>query len=315
MTLPDQAFIEISIEAGIPNQREKKRMIDFFASCGVPAAEMVFFESPENFRAAVYTRQKAVLQRVRAKFNKDGILRPKADPKGLLCRESQRSFAPLRMTPLLLKSRVLTRKDWLDKWQADYRIMPLGKKFMLVPFWQKKEFGPDRGRLPIYLDPKAAFGSGQHPSTQIMISIMECVKAPFETCLDLGTGTGILSAAAHRLGAKTICAYDLDSVALQAARFNLKLNGAQNFFVRRGNVTRLQTGKQYHLVCANLTPGILTQAKRFVFSSVRKGGVLIVSGILGRDVEDFRRCFTHPGFQCLKLLKKGGWGGLLLKRN
>lgn len=290
MTLSDQSFIEISVEAGTAGKQSKRDIAAFFAACGIPGGETVFFERPESFRAAIYTRNQAVLEKVRRKFLK------------------------FKNHGLRLDSKILRRKDWLDKWQADYRMMPLGRKFMLVPFWQKKEFGAAAGRLPIYLDPKAAFGSGQHPSTQIVISLMEKIKDPLDDFLDLGTGTGILSVAAHRLGAKTILAYDLDPVARQAAAFNLKLNGAKDFSVRRGNVIRLKNNQQYDLVCANLTPSVLTQAKRFVFSSVRKGGFLIVSGILSREIDRFAEGFTHPDFRRLKLLKRGGWGGLLLKR-
>ena len=306
--LAPKTYIEISVNAGTEGEQSKKRIAAFFSACGIPAGEIVFFEQPENFRGVVYTRQRALLERVQAKLAVNVILRAKPEES------KSRSFATLRMTPLTLKTKILTRKDWLDKWQTDYRMMPLGRKFMLVPFWQKKKFSAAAGRLPIYLDPKAAFGSGQHPSTQIAIALMEKVKGPLESCLDLGAGTGILSVAAHRLGAKTILAYDFDSVAFQAARFNLKLNGAAKFSVRRANVTRLTSHKQYDLVCANLTASILTQAKHFVFSSVRKGGSLILSGILSREINRFAEGFTHPGFRRVKLLKQKGWGGLLLKR-
>ncbi len=285
-----QSFVEISVEPGAGESKFKEKSADFFARCGVPGSEIVFFESPEGFRTAVYTRRKSLLQKTVKQFKK------------------------LESPDWRLQSKILTRKDWLDKWQTDYRMMPLGRKFMLVPFWQKKKFHAAAGRLPIYLDPKAAFGSGQHPSTQIVIALMEKIKGPLDDFLDLGTGTGILSVAAHRLGAKTILAYDLDPVARQAAAFNLKLNSAKDFSVRRENVVRLKSSRRYDLVCANLTASILAQAKHFLFSSIRKGGFLIISGILSAEIDSFAGSFTYPGFRRLELLKRRGWGGLLLKR-
>ena len=210
-----------------------------------------------------------------------------------------------------LKMRILQKEDWYDKWQLDYRIMPLGKKFTLVPFWQKKEFSGNR--LPIYLDPKGAFGSGQHPATRIMTTFVEMSGNP-DSMLDLGTGTGILSVAAYRLGAKRVLAYDHDPVAVRAAKYNFEVNKLQNSEVCRGDVTKLKVTEHYALVCANLFTDLLEKIKPFLFGSVKPGGFLAISGVHFQNYAAFKKNFHHKDFRCLKITKSRGWAGMLFRR-
>jgi ribosomal protein L11 methyltransferase len=258
-----------------------------FESCGVRPEEIVFFEAQGKTEAAFFTPNAGTAGRVRAQYRRR------------------------RVPGMRLKIRTLQKEDWFDKWQLDYRIMPLGRKFTLVPFWQKKEF--KGGRLPIFLEPKGAFGSGQHPATRIMTSFVEAAGHP-DSMLDLGTGTGILSVAAFRLGAKKILALDHDPVAVRAAKYNFRLNGLESAEVRREDVTRLRPEEKYGLVCANLFTDLLEKIRPFLFGSVKPGGFLAISGVHFQNYAAFRKNFRHPDFRCLKIVRSRGWAGMLFKR-
>ncbi len=260
----------------------------FFEACGVRPEEVVVFEAGGKTESAFYTPYRSSVRKIKAAWQKN------------------------REPGMRLKIRELKKEDWFDKWQLDYRIMPLGKKFTLVPFWQKKEFNGNR--LPIFLEPKGAFGSGQHPATRTMVTFVEMAGKGMRSMLDLGTGTGILSVAAHRLGTEKILALDNDPVAVRAAQYNFKLNGMKKAEARRADATKLRAGTRYNLVCANLFTDLLEKIKPFLFASVAPGGFLATSGVHFQNYAGFKKKFHHPDFRCVKIIRSRGWVGMLFRR-
>ncbi len=289
--LPPFSQIEILIRPRRGRPDAQVRVCDFFAACGIALHELAFFEKKKRSAIAAYSRSVKKIKEIKSRFSK----------------ELGKDFS--------LEIRVLERGDWFDKWQLDYRMMPLSKKFMLVPLWQKNEFKSER--IPIYLDPKGASGSGQHPTTQIMATLLEEVQkrgGSFDSFSDLGTGTGILCVAAARFGAKKILAVDYDPVAVSSARFNLKLNRVRGKVVRK-DVTTLKDAAPRDVICANLISALLSSIQRYLFSNVRRGGYLIVSGIYLSNLAAFRAGFRRKDFKCLRVMKKRGWGGVLFRRS
>jgi ribosomal protein L11 methyltransferase len=265
------------------------RLGDFFSSCGIPRSEVVFTEGPQKSSAVVYTRSFHRRRRIKKNFKK-------IFPRGIR-----------------LKERLLVQEDWFDKWQEDYEIMPLGRKFVLVPEWKRKAYRPGK-RIPIFLDPQGVSGSGQHPTTQLMADLLERIAGKFEDCLDLGTGTGILGIMAAKLGAQSVLGVDNDRRAVKAARINFKLNHLPHAISAFQDVTRTKATKKYDLVCANLISPVLEKIRGDLFSRVQKGGYLAVSGIHVQNFSDFRKRFRHARLRCLKTLQRRGWTALLLKR-
>jgi ribosomal protein L11 methyltransferase len=292
MKLDSLSYFEIS---AIPSRREpfsddqRAALCDFFCECGIPRYEVVFMEGPELVAAAVYTRSLQKRKKIKARFKK-------VFPKGIR-----------------LKERLLVREDWFDKWQTDYSIMPIGKKFVLVPDWKRKEYKPGK-QIPIFLDPQGVSGSGQHPTTQIMIELLEKIEGKFKSCLDLGAGTGILGIAAGKLGAESVRATDIDRRAVKAARVNFKLNKTPCASSIYEDVTRNKAVKKYDLVCANLISPVLEVIQKFLFSSVRPGGYLAVSGIHVLNFSKFKSKFRDARFHCLRVVKRRGWTALLFKK-
>lgn len=267
----------------------RAQICDFFAACGIPRSGVVFMEGPEQTSAAIYTRSLKRRASIKRHFKR-------AFPRGLR-----------------LKERLLVREDWFDKWQADYQIMPLGASFVLIPEWQRKSYKPGK-RQPIFLDPQGVSGSGQHSSTQIIAELMEKIRGRFKDCLDLGTGTGILGIVAWKLGAQSVLGVDNDRRAVRAARVNFKLNRVSEASVEYQDVTRSKSRKKYDLVCANLISPVLEKIKGPLFSSVKKEGYLVISGIHVQNFSDFHFKFRHPKFRCLRILKRRGWTGLLFRK-
>ncbi|MBU2498045.1 MAG: 50S ribosomal protein L11 methyltransferase, partial [Proteobacteria bacterium] len=113
-------------------------------------------------------------------------------------------------------------RDWSTSWRQFFRPQRITDRLMVLPAWD--DLPPDfRGEV-IRMDPGPAFGTGQHPTTRMCLEEVERRVAPGVRLLDLGTGSGILSIAAVKLGAASALALDLDSVAVQAARANCRHN-------------------------------------------------------------------------------------------
>lgn len=288
--LPAFSQIEMTIRPRRNQPEAQVRINDFFSGCGIEPHELAFFERKKRSHTSAYTRSSKILEKVKSRFT----------------RELGKNFS--------IEIRVLERGDWFDKWQLDYQIMPLSRKFMLVPLWQKKKFKGTR--LPVYLDPKGASGSGQHPTTQIMATLMEEAVsrgAGFNSFLDLGTGTGVLCVVAARFGAKKIQAVDYDPVAVSSARFNLRLNHVRGRVIRK-DVKALKNEAPRDVICANLISALLTDIRPYLFANVRRGGYLVMSGIYLSNLKVFQAQFRDRNFKCLRVMKKRGWGGLLFKK-
>ncbi len=216
----------------------------------------------------------------------------------------RRAFEALKPRGWRWRERALSPEDWFTKWQTAYTISPLGKKFTVVPYWQKERFKGTR--LPVYIDPKGQFGSGTHETTRIAVALMERFSGKFKTFLDAGTGTGILMVVAARLGASDVAGFDEDPDALLSAKANLVHNRVKGI-LRRHDVN---DGKgKYDLVAANLISNCLVGAQKALARSVKPGGVLVVSGIEKRNFRWFLKNFRPAGLHKIAVIAGRGWCG------
>ena len=130
----------------------------------------------------------------------------------------------------------LPETDWEESWKDNYPPQEIGERIVVLPYWLAEE---PTHRLKVILDPGLTIGTGAHPSTQMVMEVMEDVVKPGFHCLDLGSGSGILSIAALRLGAESAIGIDIDPKAEDIARENAAYNGfaAPAFTAFTGNVT------------------------------------------------------------------------------
>ena len=202
--------------------------------------------------------------------------------------------------------RHLGRSDWFDKWMQDYHVTPVGKRFVIVPVWERHKV-PVSKRISILLDPKSAFGSGLHETTQLALKLLERLKVKDRRVLDIGTGTGVLAVAAAKLGAISVDGIDSDKGSAVEARENFILNQCRNGHFRRADLRKLAPSKSYDGVLANLFSSLLIRERKKIAALTGAGGFLIVSGILKRTEREFRRVFPVPGFSCKMVLRGRRW--------
>jgi len=164
------------------------------------------------------------------------------------------------------------------------------------------------------MDPGMAFGTGSHPSTQLCLEMIEDVGGL--NIIDIGCGSGILSVAALKLGAKKALCVDIDPVAVRSARENAVLNGvAQRMEVEMGSITEIQSGsytiKQAQLVLANiLAPVLVRLLDEGLGELVTHGGRLILAGIISDQAEEVEHAARRSGLRVETRRQLGDWVAL-----
>ena len=219
---------------------------------------------------------------------------------------------------LEISSQLLPETNWEESWQDNYPPPRVGEKLIVVPCW----IPAAQGRIPVILDPGLTFGTGAHPSTQMCMEFMEELVKDGMDVIDLGSGSGILSIAALRLGAKTAVGVDIDPKAEDIARENAAYNdfGADRFDAVTGNVTedhelmaRLR-GRHYDLVIVNIVAdviiGLAPVLKHFMDENTR----VICSGILDVREAEVHEALTANGLAILATRAKEDWRSLVAGR-
>lgn len=171
--------------------------------------------------------------------------------------------------------------DWAEEWRSSFSPQKIGDCIVVAPTWI--EIVPKPSEVLIRLDPGMAFGTGQHPTTRLSILLLEKTIKGNEILADIGTGSGILSIAAAKLGASSINAVDLDETTLPVASNNFRQNDVESVIhLQAGNGLDVCSGK-YDVIIANiLTKVLLPMIPKFSrFLNAR--GVVILSGIMKQE--------------------------------
>ena len=220
--------------------------------------------------------------------------------------------------PLEISSQPLPETNWEESWKDNYPPQEVGERLVVVPCWN-----PEAGdRIPVILDPGLTFGTGAHPSTQMCMEFMEELVQPGMDVIDLGSGSGILSIAALRLGAETAIGVDIDPKAEDIARENAAYNdfGIERFDAVTGNVTedaalmeRLSK-KHYDLVFVNIVADVIIGLSPVLRHFMDENTRVICSGILDVREEEVHAALTAAGLVIEQTKAKEDWRSLVAGR-
>ena len=211
--------------------------------------------------------------------------------------------------------------DWEEGWKDNYPPQEIGENLVVLPYWLVDSY--DGGRTPIILDPGLTFGTGAHASTQMVMEAMERQVKPGFSCLDLGSGSGILSLAALRLGAAQAIGVDIDPKAEDIARENAAYNGfsAPQFMAMTGNVTADEammtalSEKNYDLVLVNIVADVIIGLSPVLPHFLREDTTLICSGILDSRLEDVLAALKKVGITVTTVHAREDWRCIEAKRS
>lgn len=213
---------------------------------------------------------------------------------------------------LTMQVSALPETNWEESWKDSYPPQEVGRQLLVLPYWLE-DMVTDRKK--IILDPGLTFGTGAHPSTQMVMEAMEELVKPGFHCLDLGSGSGILSITALRLGAESAVGVDIDPKAEDIARENAAYNGftAPAFTACTGNVTEdvslMQTlaGKPYDLLLVNIVADVIIGLSPVLPDFMTGSTTLICSGILDTRLADVTDALEHAGLTVTGIRAKEEW--------
>lgn len=208
------------------------------------------------------------------------------------------------------QTRELAEEDWAEAWKKFYTILHLGRHLVIKPSWL--EYTPSPGDIVVELDPGMAFGTGLHPTTRLCLAALEERMAPGARVLDVGTGSGILSIAAARLGAREITALDTDPIAVETATRNIAIAHVDHLVqVHRGSVELAHDGSPFDLVCVNILAEIIANMAPSLAPLTRAGGLVIASGILDYKAGGVADAFRAVGIKVIEKKQEEDWVALV----
>ena len=232
----------------------------------------------------------------------------------------QRLQALIAQLDLPMTVATMEETDWEESWKDNYPPQEVGQNLVVLPYWLSDSY--EDSRLPVILDPGLTFGTGAHPSTQMVLEAMEERVKPGFRCLDLGSGSGILSIAALRLGAATAVGVDIDPKAEDIARENAAYNhfAAPEFTALTGNVTEDKSlmdslaGVEYDLVLVNIVADVIIGLSPVLPGFMTENTTLICSGILDTRLGDVTAALEKAGLTITEIKQKEDWRCVVARR-
>lgn len=214
--------------------------------------------------------------------------------------------------PLTLTVENVREEDWAENWKKYYKPFRVGERIIIKPEWEPVDERP--GDLVIEIDPGMAFGNGTHETTAMCLSLIEAWMEPGDTVLDVGTGSGILSIAAAKLGAKRVTAIDLDPLAVRVAKENIDRNGlGEVVSARVGDLLQGIDGAA-DFVVANIIADAVILLSEAVRAHMAPGGLFLSSGIIRDREADVQRALLEAGFAVLHTERRGEWVAIVARR-
>ncbi len=209
------------------------------------------------------------------------------------------------------KIETIEDRNWNEEWEKNLMPVIVSKKVAVVPF---NKLGTTGKQIELVIDPKMSFGTGHHASTRIMIKLAEKFVQPGSFWIDVGTGTGILAILARKLGAREVLAIDNSSWAIENATENIKNNNiSSGIDLIEMDIDTLPELPIADGILANLNYDIIVRnLKKFYNSVEMSNGIVIVSGVLIYDFDDFEFDCVKNNFTLIEVLKEEEWFGAVL---
>jgi ribosomal protein L11 methyltransferase len=209
-------------------------------------------------------------------------------------------------------SRTLTdvpHQDWVRTCLDDVKPQSFGENLWICPSWHTP---PEPNATIIMLDPGLAFGTGTHPTTALCLTWLDGAPIKDKTVIDYGCGSGILALAAIKLGATHTYAVDLDEQALTATQ-----NNAENNHISCEKITLSKPEvltEPVDLILANILLTPLLALKARFNTLLKNNGTLVLSGILGTQVEQLINAYDAPDWTHHSTTHQGEWALLVFKK-
>ncbi|ARK29314.1 50S ribosomal protein L11 methyltransferase [Halalkalibacter krulwichiae] len=203
-------------------------------------------------------------------------------------------------------------EEWATAWKKYYKPVKVSSSITITPTWE--EYQPTVGEMVIELDPGMAFGTGTHPTTVLCIQALDKYLNGGETVVDVGTGSGVLSIAAAKLGVKSVLALDLDYVAVESAALNVNLNRVQDVVTVKQNNLLEDVDGQYDIVVANILAEVIVRFVQDAAAVLKPNGLYITSGIIKRKKQEVKDALLAGGFNIEEVIEMDDWVAIIARK-
>lgn len=207
----------------------------------------------------------------------------------------------------------INEDEWATSWKKYYHPVRITDRIVITPTWE--DYTPESdSEIIIELDPGMAFGTGTHPTTVMCIEAIEKHLPKEAEVIDVGTGTGVLSIAAAKLGAKHVLGLDLDEMAVRIAKQNAKLNKVSDIIsVKQNNLLDGIEGPA-DLIVANILAEVILRFVDDAYAVLREKGKFIVSGVIHAKEDSVREALEDVGFLVVDRLQIEDWIALVAEK-
>lgn len=212
---------------------------------------------------------------------------------------------------LYMEENTVDDGDWADGWRQYFHPLPIGERFIVKPTWEQCEPGD---RIVLEIDPASSFGTGQHETTALCLRALEKLDMAGKQVLDMGCGSGILGIAAAKCGASYTVLVDIDSVAATIAEENLGVNKvSESCKVYCGNVITDKKladtvfDREYDIIAANIVADVIKGMADMFYSSLKAGGTLVCSGVIGGRKDEVESLLVKTGFTLIGTDEENDW--------
>lgn len=207
--------------------------------------------------------------------------------------------------------KTVQEEDWANEWKKYFKTEQITEHLKIVPSWEA-----DGGvnNQTILIDPGMAFGTGTHPTTILSIEALEKYMQKEDVVLDVGTGSGILSIAACKLGATHVYGYDLDEVAVKSAQMNRDLNELEDKITLSQNNLLKGIQQPVQVIVANILAEIVLELVEDAWANLNEGGYFITSGIIEEKEALVKNKLTTKGFDVVETKRMDHWITLIAKK-
>jgi ribosomal protein L11 methyltransferase len=208
----------------------------------------------------------------------------------------------IRSHPATIDLKPVKSENWEEAWKAAFPPMRVGKRILIIPTWS--EAPHNETDVLVQLDPGMAFGTGHHPTTRLSLELLEDSIEPHYHVADIGSGSGILTIAAIKLGAQQVNAIELDPTAIPVAAANFETNRiASRVSLSQGDGLKGVDGK-YHLIIGNILTKVILPIVPHCTPRLHPEGIVIFSGILDTELAQVESVLEANQFQCLQVVRE-----------
>jgi ribosomal protein L11 methyltransferase len=202
----------------------------------------------------------------------------------------------------------ISERDWNESWKQKFQPIDVGDKLAIIPPWLQ----PKPERINLIIDPGMAFGTGHHETTMRCLMLIEknsCNMVKKNKFLDIGTGTGILAIAASKLGFSEVVGVDIDPLAIEAAKRNVKSNNLDNVTILCERLIDIELN--FDFIAANLLANVLIELGSEITRRLNKGGIILLSGIIEGQELDVIKVYESCGAHFNEKIIDGKWVTLI----